>query len=189
MCSVCHQSKYDLPSCYNDNSITLLARDPHWLYAYWEISDERRDFFFKDLGHELWEKSVPVLKITNVSKNENTFVRINDFCSSWYINVPDTNCLYTAEIGRRVSERFFINLASSNYAATPCNNISVNNTMLFVNYVDFKNKQQNSKTVEIYESCDLKLHFNDAFGISSIELSGTDFCESFSSFSYAERMV
>ncbi|HXX93252.1 MAG TPA: DUF4912 domain-containing protein [Planctomycetota bacterium] len=30
----------DIPWAYGDNRITAMARDPHWAYAYWEVSDE-----------------------------------------------------------------------------------------------------------------------------------------------------
>lgn len=33
----------ELPECYGQNRVFLIARDPHWFYAYWDISRTRLD--------------------------------------------------------------------------------------------------------------------------------------------------
>lgn len=155
-------------SGYNDNRIVLLARDPHWLYAYWELSEENKKKFYEDFGHELWEKSLPVLKVTNVSKNERFYIRINDFSDNWYINVSDSDSLYVAEIGRMVSGQFFINLASSNYTVTPGENVSMNTSAYFINYKDTKNGTLDPKSGKIYET------YNELLGINLAEHLGVN---------------
>ena len=32
----------ELPLKYGDTRIVVMVRDPHWIFAYWEVSDERR---------------------------------------------------------------------------------------------------------------------------------------------------
>ena len=83
---------YTMSKSYSDNKITLLARDPHWLYAYWEISETKKNSFMSELGNDIWEKSIPFLKITNISKNISNFIRVNDFSNNWFINVEDSLC-------------------------------------------------------------------------------------------------
>lgn len=132
------QEPYHLPDQYEENRITLMARDPNWLYVYWEVPDERKNAFIQDFGQALWDRSVPAIKVTHVSKNESFFVRINEFSNSWYIHVPNANSVYLVEIGRKVSERFFIPLGSSNPTVTPGDNVSTNTTAYFVHYSDLK---------------------------------------------------
>ena len=167
-----------LPSQYNEDRIVLLSRDPHWLYAYWEISEERKNEFYKDFGQELWEKSSPVLKVINVTKNESFFVRINDFSDNWYINVPDSNSTYVAEIGRMVSGRFFINLVCSNQAVTPGENISLNTSVLFVDYRDLRSGLVDLSAIKSYEPGNFKTQtLEPLINVSSPGLFGGKFEE------------
>jgi hypothetical protein len=126
-------------SDYGDNNLTLLIRDPNCLYAYWEVSDNIRNAFIEDFGSELWEKSVPVIKITNLSNQGSFFVRINDFSNSWFINIDNPDDAYVAELGRKVSERFFISLASSNCITPSGNTATKSSSVFFANYKDIKN--------------------------------------------------
>ncbi len=171
MAEIQSESTYYLPVGYDDNKIILLARDPHWLYAYWEISNEKRNRFYEELGQGLWEKSVPVLKVTNVSINSSFFVRINDFSSSWYINVADADCLYMAEIGRKL-DQFYINLASSNYISTPTDSVSHNTSARFIDYKELRKSSLDIETGKVYESLVQKSASQMVFGISSPELFG-----------------
>ena len=167
MSEVQSQSTYLLPSEYGENKIMLMTRDPHCLYAYWEISNNKINIFRKELGNEIWERSVPALKITNISKNTSFFIKINDFSNSWYINVSDSDCLYAAEIGRKLGEGLFINIASSNYIATQQEKASSSNNAYFVNYKDLRNGKLDLESDTIYET-----YTKPQFGLSSPELSG-----------------
>lgn len=173
------QDKTFLPLGYNDNRITLLARDPHWLFAYWEVSEDRKNSFFQQFGETLWKNSVPVLRVTNVNNNSSFYIKVNDYANNWYINVPDANCLYVAEIGRRVSEEFFISLASSNSTSTPGNSISANTTVNFVNYNELKGSTSSPSEEKACESYPLRSHFPVAAGPSSPEIFGMAFEELF----------
>ncbi|MCX7710762.1 MAG: DUF4912 domain-containing protein [Clostridia bacterium] len=185
---------YNLPYSYSDNRIVLVAKDPYWLYAYWEMSEERKNIFFEEFGQRLWEKSIPVIKVTNVSNNSSFYIRINDFTNNWYIQVPDPESLYVAELGRQVTDQFFIHLFSSNYVSTPSSSVSSNTGAYFINYKDLRHGRLDINTGEIYESYNYKsqstlisgisspelMHFNlqqSAFGISSAELFGINFAE------------
>ena len=122
-----------------DCIITLLARDPNWLYVYWDISEEKSRAFMSELGEELWGRSVPSLKVTNITKNESFFVRINEFSDNWYINVQDPNNMYVVEIGRKISEHLFIGFLSSNSAVTPGNRAMPATSVCFANYTEVRN--------------------------------------------------
>ncbi|MCR4434794.1 MAG: DUF4912 domain-containing protein [Clostridiales bacterium] len=171
------QDTYHLPAGYNDSRIVLLARDPHCIFAFWEVSGDTRSHFIEEFGSELWDKSTPVLKVTNVSKNSSFHIRVNDFATNWYIRVEDSDSLYFAELGRMVSGRFFINIASSNYIATPSENVSSNTTAYFADYRDFTKGRLDLEGCRIYENCGSGQDSKGLIGLSSAELFGISSAE------------
>lgn len=179
MLEIYPDSEYQLPESYNGTEIILAARDPNWLYAYWEISEDKKKQFIDQFGMELWEKSIPSLKIINISKIEELFIRINESSNSWYINVEHPGCVYFAEIGRKISDTFFISLATSNCINTPGDNISANTTCFFVDYNYFRTKGLTLKPKEIYEQFDRSFRLSTLSGVSSPGVSEADFQETF----------
>lgn len=113
---------------YN-NQIVLLARDPHQLYAYWDISASEYE-------RKKWGKSVPYLKVINITLNQSFFIKINDSDTHCFIPVTDANCTYTVEIGRKLSDQQFISLASAKPVYTPAKNVSGGTTAYFADYKD-----------------------------------------------------
>ncbi|MGI6778089.1 MAG: DUF4912 domain-containing protein [Acetivibrionales bacterium] len=172
------ESFYQLPSGYNENHITLMPRDPNTLFAYWEICTGSKKSFIDSFGEQLWEKSVPVLKVLNISKNESFFIRINDFSNSWYINVSDSSCLYSAEVGRKFPNGLFVNLASSNLVSTPCSSVSSDTSVSFADYRDLKHSITNTKSYKNHEYSDYILHPDFICGSSSPGFSALDINES-----------
>lgn len=159
------QSLYQLPESYGDTKIVLMAVDPHLLYTYWEIGYDKLKSFEKNIGARVLENSYSALRVTNISKNFSFFIRLNDFSTSWYINAPDSNCIYVVEIGRKLLNEFFINFATSNYITMPSVNISFNNSTCFINY------KNSSQIVNIdIPSKSLLLQFSIEKTVSSFEM-------------------
>ncbi|HOJ10232.1 MAG TPA: DUF4912 domain-containing protein [Clostridiales bacterium] len=127
------KSQYELPESYEDNNIAIMAVDAHTLYAYWDISNNKMQNLINNIGSMVWENSVPALKITNLTKNSSFFVRINGFSHDWYINIHDSGCIFVAELGRKITDDYFISFATSNHISLPDTSISFNNTACFVN--------------------------------------------------------
>jgi len=159
-------SEYKLPQGYNDNSITLVAQNPHLIYAYWEISEDKKKQFINCFGQELWNASIPVLKVINITKNYVSFIRTNECSNSLYIEVPDSNCSYIAEIGRRISDRFFISLAHSNCASTPSDTLSNNTSAIFTDYENLRIKKEMPDIQKLYKKVEHSLN-NDLSGMTS----------------------
>ena len=178
-------NRYYFPAGYGDTKITLLARDPYWLFAYWEVSENRRNSFIREFGSELWEKSIPVLKLTNISRNEIAYIRVNDESNNWYINVPDPGSLYSAEIGRLISEEFFINLAVSNFTATPSDRISPDTSAYFMDYRCLSGKKSVLEAGKIYSTYEFGVHLKWATNPSSPGVFGIDMHELISGVSSA----
>lgn len=159
------QNEINMPAKCGQDRLTLLVKDPHWLYVYWEISETRKNLMLQDFGMDLLERSIPVLKVINISKNECFYVRINEFSNSWYLNVPDSNCLYMVEIGRRISENFFISILNSNSIVTPGESLSYDTSACFVNYIDLREGRLdigNMKKYEFLKPANEERHFGES---------------------------
>ncbi|MCX7841585.1 MAG: DUF4912 domain-containing protein [Clostridia bacterium] len=174
-----NQSWQELHINHHVTRIVLLPRDPNCLFAFWEISNDLKDSFIREFSKDVWDKSYPALRITNISKSYSFFIRIDDYISSCYINVEDSNNLYSAELGRKTSENFFINMASSNHVYTPSNTVSSNIAAYFVNYKDLKNRVNEINSGSLFESYIYKFHNAFIAGVSSPEMLENDVSRSF----------
>jgi hypothetical protein len=96
-----HAEKYSLPAKYGANRLVLLARDPSWIYAYWDISHEKyQDMYRRHLTQ--WEVSRPLLRlydVTSGTRGENLDVYVDDAADNWYIRVAKPRHKFMAEFG------------------------------------------------------------------------------------------
>jgi len=120
----------EIPWSYGDTRIIALARDPYWLFAYWEISETTKDRVERRYGPHAWEEARPVLRVydaTNLYFFESRQVmeiQINDFANNWYINTGQPNHTYLVELGRMLPDGTYIFIARSNLVTTPRNDFS-----------------------------------------------------------------
>jgi len=123
-----------LPSGYNDNRLVLLARDPYWLYAYWDFSAEQIGTALTDLGTA---EARPILRIFDVTyldfDGTNAWhhmdIDLAPFATSWYIPVSRADASYCAEVGYLTADGRFVALGQSNVVATPCDGVSPSVTL------------------------------------------------------------
>lgn len=140
---------YDLPYRYNETVVKILAQTPTTLFIYWDISDNDKASYTQKYGTDFFNKTKPILIVTNKTMNYSFEVEINDFANNWYLHVNDANCDYSVELGRRPIEH---NSNIDNYVyITTSNNIEMpNNHILFDKLgksVFFRNVKNNS-TIE-----------------------------------------
>ena len=117
---------YELPDGYGDTRIIIQVRDPYWMHAYWEISEDKTNSVSRDLGRRLHDARhiLRVYDITNVifdGSNANKYfdININDYASSWYINGGEAGRSFCVEIGYLLADGRFIMIARSNYINMP----------------------------------------------------------------------
>lgn len=123
-----------LPSGYNDNRLVLLARDPYWLYAYWDFSAEQIGKVLTELGTA---EARPILRIFDVTyldfNGTNAWnhldIALAPFATSWYIPVSRADASYCAEVGYLAADGRFAALGQSNVVATPRAGVSPINTV------------------------------------------------------------
>lgn len=117
---------YELPASYNATSLTLIPRDPNWIFAYWEITPSSIESVRNTLGGA-FDSSRFVLRMYDVTcidfngSNANHWfdLDVGPHANNWYINLWKDNVSYCGEIGIRTPDNNFFPLARSNYVTTP----------------------------------------------------------------------
>lgn len=112
---------YQLPPYYNETRITLLVRDPYWLYTYWDLDAGIKAALIKDYGN--WDHvplSLRVRKEPESGGGQPEFfnIPVSPQANNWYINVQP-NRKYIVDLGYYSPSGEFITLASSNAVVTP----------------------------------------------------------------------
>jgi hypothetical protein len=128
-----------MPADYGVTSITILARDPHWIHAYWEISPSSIDALRSQIGDAI-DRSVYVLRVYDVSlidfngSNANHWfdVAVGREANNWYINLWSDHITCCADIGLRALDGTFYTLARSNYVTTPREYLSPRHEMIWM---------------------------------------------------------
>jgi|GEM_PF-336714 len=116
----------ELPSNYGDNLIYLMVRDPHWIYAYWELQKDYVEGSRESLGGS-WGEICTVLRVYDVtdSQSEPAYqdLYLGGITDHWHINaVPDRS--YFVEIGLLHKDGRFLSLARSNSVLMPRDSMS-----------------------------------------------------------------
>jgi hypothetical protein len=126
-------SSYNLPLRYGDNRIVIMARDPWWLYTYWDISEQRiNEVIFAIPVYER-QNMKWILRVYDLSgvkdfngQNANSFfdIDIHFEANNWYVNVNQPEREWCIEIGLLNPFGKFFPVARSNIIKTPYFGIS-----------------------------------------------------------------
>jgi hypothetical protein len=119
------KKEFDFPHGYGDNRIVLLVRDPHWLHAYWEITENKYREVSGLLGRD-FGGSREILRVHNTSETPWKSFDINTSygARNWYIDVPEANRTYVVDIGFLSPDGRFVSMARSNAVTTPRDGMS-----------------------------------------------------------------
>lgn len=100
--------------------MTLLVRDPWWLFAYWEVTSELRARAEEDIHKRRWSIDVTVLRVYNLSAGQEYFdVELRELADHWYVDVGKPDQEWVAEIGLRCHGGQYVCLVRSNVVKTP----------------------------------------------------------------------
>lgn len=121
-----------LPRSYGIDRLVLMARDPHWLYAYWEITATKQEEFAAGFGPEAWVSTHPVLRVYDVTgvdfngKNANNYFdfHIDEHIDNWHIEVGEPDRSFCVDVGRMFPDGRFVTLLRSNIVTTPRGSLS-----------------------------------------------------------------
>lgn len=124
------QALPEIPRSYGDTRIVAMARDPYWLFVYWEIGETFKDEVRRRHGQQAWDAARLVLRVydaTNLyfyESRQAMEITINNFASNWYIHTGQPNHSYLVELGGFLPDGTYIFIARSNMVTTPRDDVS-----------------------------------------------------------------
>lgn len=103
-----------LPATYLEDTLFLVARDPRWLFAYWDFDWTKFPAAAMRGGHAQY-----FLKITKANGVQETIVEITPEARNWYVPVSSPDALYFAELGFFARDGGWVPIITSGVAKTP----------------------------------------------------------------------
>ncbi len=174
----------NIPYSYGKTESYQIVRDPHWLFIYWDITEDTYNNIKNNHGQDIFDKSKNVIRlydITDVKEfdglNANYYhdIPILFEAKSWYIQVPHTGKRYLCDLGLLTDTGEFILISRVKTKANqmPFNEVSniIDEKWMIVEE-DFRKlyKMSSKKNVGASEVLILEkdnLRFN--FGVSSTQ--------------------
>jgi hypothetical protein len=117
------ETEGELPESYGTEKLLLTARDPHWLYAHWDLTENQE--------HEHRAKSADGNLRLRVFQNEISGapvseVQIQPDARHWFVHVERAAANYVAQLGYQRSGGEWAPISSSAPTATPPDAMSQN---------------------------------------------------------------
>jgi hypothetical protein len=95
-------AKLHLPDRYNATFIEVLLRDPAWVFTFWEIRSQDRDFYegAPDFGgYHLRLSSLDALPLREGKSSPDSFIiSVEPTDSAWYLSFPSSQGLFKVEL-------------------------------------------------------------------------------------------
>jgi uncharacterized protein len=111
----------DLPSGYGESRIVLMARDPQWAYAYWDVPEDHKQALRDEGGQQLALRLYDVTDL-NLSQSRPHSVQqygLEEMTRDWYLPIPVSDRDYRAEVGYTTTTGTWLVLARSNALRIP----------------------------------------------------------------------
>ena len=119
-----------LDDVYGDTKIALLARDPDWIFAYWEIGPETRDKLKVeyDINNRQmmlrWYDVTDLAEFTGANAHRVMDIEINGLAISWYQKMPLPMRSWCADLGFTDQSGRFVAICRSQVVSTPRNTVA-----------------------------------------------------------------
>lgn len=118
----------ELPEAYGTGKLTLIARDPHWLYAHWDLMPQQQcRYNALSADRHLVVRVVP----GTIEGHPSTDIHVHPESRSWFIHVDRAGTRYSAELGYYPPNRQWVTIAASRPAITPRDTVSEDRTLRF----------------------------------------------------------
>ncbi len=116
---------FEFPESYGESAITLMVRDPYWLFAYWEFAPNLNAELRARLGDDALAKSRLVLRVYDVTGTDPEHaasfhdIDVAPGARNWYINVMRVERDYCVDLGLIAPDGSFIVITRSNMISLP----------------------------------------------------------------------
>lgn len=105
----------EIPGGYGEDRIVLLPRDPQWAYAYWDITNERKEVLRSQGGQQLALRMYDVTDINMEYQSPHSIQEypLDEMAREWYLSIPVSDREYLLDIGYRCADGRWLVLARS----------------------------------------------------------------------------
>ncbi len=111
----------ELPEAYGTKSLLLTARDPHWLYAHWDLTRAQlKEYNALSLDRHL----VLRVHLNRISGPPFTEVHVHPESRNWFIHVGRADAKFVAELGYYSRKKQWNTIATSGVTLTPPDSLS-----------------------------------------------------------------
>jgi uncharacterized protein len=118
----------ELPEAYGTEQLLLTARDPHWLYARWDLTREQQKKY-----NSLSADRHLVLRIftDEIKGAPLSQVHVHPESTHWFVDVPHAGRKYFAQLGYHAAGGKWIVISASAATLTPPDSLSDDTTAQF----------------------------------------------------------
>ena len=118
----------ELPEAYGTRQLLLTARDPHWLYAQWDLTrDQQKKCNALSADHHL----VLRIYINAVGCEPASQIHVHPESRHWFVPVDRAGTKYVAELGYYRSGGNWVNVSTSGATLTPPDTMSADTSAQF----------------------------------------------------------
>ncbi|HKQ37966.1 MAG TPA: DUF4912 domain-containing protein [Verrucomicrobiae bacterium] len=120
--------KSELPEAYGTGRLLLAARDPHWLYAHWDLTREQlKSYNARSADGHL------VIRIYNdaIGGQPCNEVHVHPESVNWFVNVATAGAKYVAELGFYDTKSKWNSISTSGGTITPPDSLSEDTSAWF----------------------------------------------------------
>ena len=115
-----------LPDLSEKTRLRLMARDPHWVHAYWKVAPGTLEEAKKNLGKN-FDNARYVLRVHDITcvdfngrnANRSFDIEVAPHAQNWYVDSWQDNVSFCAQLGLSTPKGEFYPLAESNFVHTP----------------------------------------------------------------------
>lgn len=118
----------ELPEAYGTKKLLLTARDPHWLYAHWDLTGEQqRGYNARSSDGHL------ILRIyeNTVESQPTSVVHVHPESRNWFVPVEHAGTKYIAELGYHQKNGKWTSISISTATLTPPDALSDDTSVRF----------------------------------------------------------
>jgi len=122
------ETEGELPESYGTQKLLLTARDPHWLYAHWDLTREQQHAYCERAadGHLMLRVHREDLVEKPVAE-----IHVHPDARHWFVHVEQAGTHYHAQLGCQTSTGEWIPISASTTTATPPGRVSQNTAVEF----------------------------------------------------------
>jgi hypothetical protein len=118
----------ELPEAYGTKKLFLTARDPHWLYAHWDLTREQQ---LKLNAHSVDGHLIVRIYDGKVEGHPICDIHVHPESRHWFAHVERAGNSYAAELGYYLPSRRWTRIAVSSATVTPPDTVSAEGEIEF----------------------------------------------------------